>query len=266
MEEKVIYHVGVYGLSWPTDTILDNETSMGKVKDTTVYVNLQTLVRNALNSFDDKDNLKNALKTIKDRIDSDISLMKDFFSSNNNTEVIVYHAMYNNLHHNAFVKLVKPKTDKNAERKKITDEAVELVKELADLTITKGILSNPNQGTGKTEYLITHLPLDLLQVNTFTKLNLLESFTGDIRTFKEFNSKLNFKKELREYIPLTATTLRVFGDSHMFAPLDKKVKDIVIATAKKFGWTPLTTDSRVLFCIKREDKPLYDILKNIGRL
>lgn len=265
MEEEVIYHLGTNGICWSTDNILENQESMKKVVGATVYVNIATLVRNALNAFDDKDNLKNALSTIRDRIDSDISLLKDFLIKNNDTHVTVYHVMYENMRHSPYVKLVEPKKDTTKLRKEVYTEAVQKVKDLADLTFTRTMFSNPSSGNGNGAFIVTHLPVDLLKVNTFNKISLLESFTGDIRSFKDFNAKLNIPSEQREYIPLTPTTLRIFGDGDMFAPQPKDVKKKIVALAKQYGWTPMTTDSRVLFCIQREDKPLYDVLSTLSK-
>ena len=264
MEEKVIYHVGSNGLSWPTDSIFEDEKRVNTIQDAIVYINIKTLLRNALAAYDDSKNLKKALLTIKDRIDSDIMLFREYMSNNHNSRVVIFDVNYNNVKASNFVKLKEAKTDKQKLNKEVFDEAFKLILGFVEKSFSSEF-SNPNQGDRSPAYILTHMAIDLLRVHSFNNLKLLDSFSGAIKDFKEFNSKLTIDKSLRELIPLTETTIRIFGDGELFSPQPKAVKTIILDIAKKSNWTPLTTDSRVMFSIKRHDPQLADILKNITR-
>lgn len=265
MNEEVIYHEGVNGMSWPLDATFENEESLKELSGVRIYINIRTLIRNALNAYDDKDNLLKSKDTIKDRIDSDITLFKQYMLDSYDSTVIVYDVNYNNVKNPSFVKLVtekEKKTDKQKIMESATETAYKLVREFAD-KYHSFEFSNLDPTDKRKAFIMTHLPIDLLRANSFNSLKLLNSFNGDIKTFDKFNSKLNIAKELRELIPLNKITLRVFGDTHMFLAQPKGVRDKLVEIAKKSNWTPMTTESRIMFSIRKHDKPLYDILSSI---
>ena len=102
--------------------------------------------------------------------------------------------------------------------------------------------------------LLTHYPLDLTSYYQFPDLKLLESHTGAIKTRKDWPSKLNKKKEV-VCIPFNITTLQIFGDSHMFAPQDLKIRNLLIKIGEKRGWNSLTPYSKMREDIKLEYEP-----------
>lgn len=262
MEEKVIYHVGPNGLSWPTDKLFEDEANINTVKDSKVYLNIKTLVRNALTAYDDSGNLKKALTTIKDQLDSDIMLFREYMLTNHNSEVVVYDVNYANVRVSGAVKRKIPKTEKQLLFNATFESACKLVTEFVTLPF-KELFTNPTQSDGRKAYVLTHYAVDLLAVNRFNNLQLLESFSGAIKSSKQFNSKLTIAKELRELIPLTGTTLCIFGDGELFTGQPKPLRDTVIDIAKKSNWTPLTSNARILFSIERHDKMLYDLIKSM---
>lgn len=102
--------------------------------------------------------------------------------------------------------------------------------------------------------LLTHYPLDLTSYYQFPDLKLLESHTGAIKTRKDWPSKLNKKKEVT-CIPFNITTLQIFGDSHMFAAQDLKIRNILIRIGEKRKWNALTTYSKMREDVKLEYEP-----------
>lgn len=264
MEEEVIYHLGPNGISWPTDKTFENEESVKEIQDTVVFVNIKTLLRNALNAFDDRDNIANTKETIKDRIDSDIMLFKHYMRNSHNSDVIIYNVNYDNLRRDGLTKFMEPTTDKQRAYAEAMDVAWELTKEFIDQHFTKQF-TNMNPTEIRNAYIMTNYAIDLLGSKSFHELKSLESFTGNIKSFAEFNHKLKIPKTEREHIPLTESTLRIFGDGDLFGAQPKAVRDKVIEIAHKSNWTPLTTESRVRFSINRYDKPLNDALANMVR-
>lgn len=264
MEEEVIYHVGPNGISWPTDKTFENEDSVKEIQDTVIFVNLKTLLRNALRAFDDRDNLADTANTIKERLESDIMLFKHYMRNSHNSDVIIYDVNYDNLRRDGLTKYVEARTDKQVAFVDAFDAAYELTKGFIDQHFKKQF-TNMQPNEIQKAYIMTNYAIDLLGSKSFHELKVLESFTGNIKTFSEFNHKLNIPKDEREHIPLTESTLRIFGDGELFASQPKAVREKVIEIAHKSNWTPLTTESRVRFSINRYDKPLDDALSNMVR-
>ncbi len=113
-------------------------------------------------------------------------------------------------------------------------------------------------------FIMTHSPVDLLSVDSFTKLTLLESHTGKMKRHLLWNTKLTNGKELVN-IPFTRFTLQVFGDNGgQFAPLAPKIKQAVKDVAEKYSWSSITTKDKVNYGISSiEDKVIRSTLKGL---
>ena len=111
--------------------------------------------------------------------------------------------------------------------------------------------------------ILTHYPADLLAYKDFPLLNLLESHTGKIKGRLEWYTKLNGKPE---QIPFNKAFLTLFGDGYMFAPLDRKVRKVVLNTAEKYHWRQDTTMDRVYSCLKLVNEPfVIEFLHRLAR-
>ncbi|AFQ96755.1 hypothetical protein G173_gp210 [Erwinia phage phiEaH2] len=111
--------------------------------------------------------------------------------------------------------------------------------------------------------MLTHLPADLLARTDFPKLGLLESHTGKVKTQLEWYTKLNNKPE---QIPFNKAFLTIFGDAYMFAPLDRKVRTVLLKTAEKYHWRQDTTMDRIYSCLRLVNEPhVMEFLRRCSR-
>lgn len=108
-------------------------------------------------------------------------------------------------------------------------------------------------------FIITHLAVDLLWRYQFAKLELLESHTGKIKPFTEWNTKLSGGKE-HPHLPFNRFTLQVFGDgNNFFTPVNIKMKRALIDLSKEKNWTPVTSKEKIVYDLKTmKDFPLRD--------
>jgi hypothetical protein len=103
-------------------------------------------------------------------------------------------------------------------------------------------------GTGRT-VLLTHFATDLLGHRNFKELMLLESHTGKIKRYAEFNTKLTDGKTLTN-MPFNGFTLCVFGDGNVvMRQMPPKIRKVVLELADKYRWTPITTRDKIRFGI-----------------
>lgn len=105
--------------------------------------------------------------------------------------------------------------------------------------------------TGRFEdtFIMTHLPVDLLNKDKFTRLRLLESHTGTIKDYPQWNTKLTKGKELTR-IPFNRVTMQVFGDNgNQFFPMTRHLRELVVKLAEDKAWKTVTTMDKIKFDI-----------------
>lgn len=100
--------------------------------------------------------------------------------------------------------------------------------------------------------ILTHSPMDLLQVYQFGRLELLESHTGKVKTPSQWGTKLQGKDLHR--IPFNKFTLQLFGDGYRFRPQPIVVRRAVLEVAAMCGWTPTTTIAKIKSDINKNVK------------
>lgn len=112
--------------------------------------------------------------------------------------------------------------------------------------------------------MLTHMALDLLNSAAFKKLDLLESFTGEIKPKAKWYTKFTTKEHM-ERMPFNGFTLQVFGDqSTFFSPQPAKIKKAVIAIAEAQHWTPLTTMEKIKVNVKKyPDTEIREVLLSL---
>lgn len=113
--------------------------------------------------------------------------------------------------------------------------------------------------TTSSAVIITHYPVDLLQRYKFSRLTLLESHTGAIKTPLMWNSKLQSTSNV-DNLPFDKMTIQMFGDGVMFSPMPIKIRERVLEVAKKDNWTPSKTKDFVIASITNRRDPALEIL------
>lgn len=131
-----------------------------------------------------------------------------------------------------------------------------------DIDVAARIFDGPIEGKYGKTFIITHLPVDLLQRRLFSKLELLETHSGNIKPRGLWGTKLNGRD--MENIPLNAFTLKVFGDGVQFVGQRTKLKQAVLDVALLDHWTGLSTDALIRHSItKVSDLELQNTLKTL---
>lgn len=112
------------------------------------------------------------------------------------------------------------------------------------------------QGSYKDAWILSHLPVDLLNKNHFTSLKLLESHTGTVKAPALWYTKLTNGKDMPN-MPFGPFSLQIFGDGgHQFQPMDRVIREAVLALAEKYQWNATTTKDRLIFSIKSIQDPM----------
>ena len=95
---------------------------------------------------------------------------------------------------------------------------------------------------------MSHFPIDLLSHTHFQRLDLLETHTGKLKPKSLWYTKFApLGKEDLSTLPFIRKLHVVFGDKVMFHPMDFKLRKLILDTSRQRMWTPMTTESKVLY-------------------
>lgn len=104
-------------------------------------------------------------------------------------------------------------------------------------------------------FILTHLPVDLLNVHNAADVFLVESHTGKIKAKDQWYTK--FHAERNPSVPFNKATLLFFGDSGgLFKPQNIKARKRIIDIATDRKWNAFTTISRMLLGIESAQEPM----------
>lgn len=100
-------------------------------------------------------------------------------------------------------------------------------------------------GKDRKTLIVTNYTFDLLWWRRFEDLQLLESYTGDIKKRVRWYTKLKNGNKLPN-IPFDRMTVQLFGDSgDLLKPYPKDYRDTLLKVAKRYKWDALTSQARV---------------------
>jgi hypothetical protein len=84
---------------------------------------------------------------------------------------------------------------------------------------------------------------------------LLETHTGAIKNYLQWNTKLTKGKDLVR-MPFCKFTLQVFGDNgNVFSPMSMALKEAVTKLSVDDNWTNVATQDRLIYSIKKITDP-----------
>ena len=105
--------------------------------------------------------------------------------------------------------------------------------------------------------LLTHYPLDLLNVKGSNLIGLLESHTGVVKLKPQWNTKLNTSEYLR--LPFDRMTVQLFGDSGgLLKPYPSDIRKKVLEIAIKNKWNSQTTKDRIIHGVEAVRDPVLE--------
>lgn len=114
-------------------------------------------------------------------------------------------------------------------------------------------------------FIMTHLPVDLLNVDNASEVFLVESHTGKVKNKNLWYSKFSTERSPR--IPFNKATLLFFGDSGgMFKAQNSKARKRVLAIADDRKWNSFTTITRIFTGLELSHEPvLLSTFKALSR-
>lgn len=232
----------------PTTDRYDDDREIPNKVDIEKYdyfiLNGFTIARNILSSFSsykDKNSLR--LKNIfEETFIQEINQLSELFF-NKDIIVILYLPKYIKLD-----KYNKYKGNMTAGQ----NENISLIEQIRNIESNKFELPVVNKLTSIAKsskvLIFTSIGFDLL--HKFSKLNLLESYTGLIKDKNKFNTKFKFGKHDLSHIPYLEETLYIFGDRTIIKGHSISVKKVVLEISKEKRWTNKTTREKIIKNLK----------------
>lgn len=224
-----------------------------------LWINFRTLFRNvvgAINANDLKTITANELGYV---VMEEVAIIKGVLEDQGfNTEVFLYACTYNNvrgLYREGIMKEgMTPLQQAYAE---LENGAIKSVIEHIgeDSVLLKQydttILTNPKRCV-----LLSHFPIDLLNIKGARELVLIESHTGKLKRRNQWNTKLKDGNMDISRIPFDRMTIQMFGDKgNLFLAHPKQYRAKLVELSIKYQWTPLTTEQRIKQCVELSREP-----------
>lgn len=231
-----------------------------------IYINIRTLIRNIIGSLETE--IKHQIKAdhviigLLDEMNAIEHIVAKY--SNGTNKLGFYACSFSNLKKEfpyASMKTISSEIQQHqftVEKDTIKLLLKDLPEHSIDLYDVK-----INKAKGKT-FMLTHMPVDLLNVKNFTELLLLESHTGTVKNHLQWNTKLTKGKDLLR-MPFNKFTLQVFGDNNqLFSGQLSKVQKAVIELSETYIWSPVTTIDKIMYGLRQIKDP--DIKNTLMKL
>lgn len=239
--------LGALGMSVGTSAAFEGSGANSIRSADTVMFNLRTLVRNARMAYEKDDPELNDVDQLTKDVEGDIVALGKWLETaraGKPISMVVYYPSYLLMKIKfKHALLWEPTTDKQKAQAKILDAVAAKVVKKYEKLIVKTTMGVPDfKGTG---IVLTHHVVDLTDVSGVARLHLLESYTGLLKPFTQWYTKLTGGEELY-MMPFNRLTIQIFGDkSTNFRSHPQAIKEVVRKLAKDSHWTSATTVSRV---------------------
>lgn len=220
-----------------------------------LWVNVKTLFRNVMGSLPKEKAERVSIKELVDTITDEINNLTNIIpaESNQRCSVHFYLPSYNTLFRsfpNAILEKGKV-SDKQAKYNRLESDTMDALRRSHLPNINECDVVIVTKVYGLKILLLTHYPVDLLNVYDYSSLGLLESHTGVVKLRYRWYTKLKNGKEL-ERIPFNKLTMQVFGDaSGMFHPMSLELRRKLLEAATADQWNQNTTPSVMSSTISR---------------
>lgn len=242
--------IGALGMSIGTSLAIEQPEAAAQIRGSDVILfNLLTLIRNAHDAYETKDErLGLKPEQLMEDVVNDLKMLSRWLEEVRKTkplQLVVYYPSYFSLKFRfplADLKKDEKPTELQKKYTTLSEKTADLIygkyKKLIERTDV-GMPSFKGRGIA-----MTHRVVDLAVHDHVARLTLMESYTGKLKPYTQWYTKLTGGKELF-FLPFNKLTIQVFGDkSTDFMSSSKGIKEIVKKLAKEFNWTPATTVSR----------------------
>lgn len=224
------------------------------------YINLETLFRN-LSSAVTKEAFQDATpKRLAATLEEEIGVIYDLFQTNTNEKCqpIFYHNYRKKLLNE---KLVFHRTPSTEAQKYYQSRLTETLKAIE--RHTDSIRSFDDSVTGKrfeTSLILTHHAYDLVNYQSFTRLDLLESNTGVLKPRARWSTKYYpMPGKSFDHLPFHRLLLLVFGDKVDVKPFPMETRNMVYEVSLKYHWNAMTTLEKVRLDLQLAIKDPYTL-------
>lgn len=231
------------------------------LKANIMYVNGRTIFRNIHGAIGDKDKAnkvtaKQYAETILQEVDELRSVLRQEVHP---IELVMYLPSYKSIARYMGKGELRPlNTDNQKVYNRLENDSMQEiyntykdVKEKPFLEVDMDINVKDYQNI----FILTHLPVDLLNVKNAADVFLVESHTGRVKPKDQWYTK--FHAERNPTIPFNKATLLFFGDSGgLFKPQHVKARKRLIEISRDRKWNAFTTVARMLTGIEISHEPI----------
>lgn len=231
-----------------------------------LWINIATLYRNMAGSIKASDAEYVMPNQYAEHLSMEIEVIKSLCANEGMGLItpVFYFCTYDHIYRHPGHKAVAMRMETTDKAKAYKTKLMQTVKLLnADGLVL--MLDSELTPTKRSKALVlTNFVWDMLSVNHFTVLDLLESHTGAVKSTAKLNTKYHKYKDL-SMLPFNRMLLKVFGDSELFVPMFTAVRDMVLNAATKGKWTPFTTLAKVNMDLDMysQDKLAVSIIKSL---
>jgi len=252
--------LGALGMSVGTSLALELGGDAVRSADTLLF-NLRTLIRNAQAAYEKDDTGADDVKQLIKDVEEDLLKLGQYLEQlrkGKPIQMVVYYPSYRGLKsrfkHAELTDFINNGTEKQKKFAKLTKDVADgLMEKHSKILVSTDIGMPDFKGNG---VVMTHHVVDLADARGIGRLFLLESYTGVLKPFTTWYTKLTGGEELH-YMPFNHLTIQIFGDrSTNFKSSSKAIKDLVKKLALDSNWTSATSMSRVRNSIAGMDNPV----------
>lgn len=240
--------LGALGMSIGTSLAIEQPEAAAQIRASDVIIfNLLTLIRNAHDAYESKE--ERALlkpEQLMEDVVNDLKMLSRWLEEVRKTkplQLVVYYPSYFSMKFKfPLADLAKRETENQKKFDKLSSKTADLIYDKYKKLIERTDVGMPSfKGKG---IVLTHRVVDLAVHDHVARLTLMESYTGKLKPYTQWYTKLTGGKELY-FLPFNKLTIQIFGDkSTDFASSSKAIKELVKKLAHEFNWTPATTVSR----------------------
>lgn len=248
---------------------LKKSSKLPALKAKVIYINARTLFRNIVGAIGDREkSFQVSPRDYGEELLREFDEIKSCLAQEEHPlEAVLYLPTYHDLDKFYGKGNLRPVvTDIAIHKNKLENNTLDYIyKQFKDVDIKPFIETNVTIKCSKHGpiFLLSHLPLDLLNIENASDVYLVESHTGKVKGRELWYTKFNIDKV--PTIPFNKGTLLFFGDSGgMFKPQPSKARKRFIEISNKRKWNAYTTKDRLFLGFELDKEPF--ILKTLREL